>query len=74
MTDPHYTNLASEAREEVRREERERIAEMLEREAEAYRARSRQPDSLHVWRHYVVVLEHAAREIRDGAHETKENA
>lgn len=50
---------------------REKIAAYLEAKAETYCAEARKPGTLSAWRdrrsHYVVALQNAARDIRDGA-------
>lgn len=56
-----FALLARSAREEIRREERELVAEFLEERAQKYNDIG--------WGHSSQPLREAAREIRDGAHE-----
>lgn len=69
--DPHYTNLAEEAREEIRRETEEAIAKRLEARAEGHRGAARPHNypaiSVDTHEGAAAALFQAAREIRDGA-------
>lgn len=71
MTDPHYANHASEAREEIARRERGKITDFLECGADYWdeEAREAQDKLTFEWRSgNAYLLRSAAREIRDGAH------